>query len=93
MKITIIPARNGATLEVDPQELDSPVTQLVFEYDLEAAEADGLACLLREVVDSLGESGGKRDQARVVVGVEHGSDYECTDAKCKICRDAKEARA
>jgi len=90
MKITITPAQNGATMEMDQQEPECPPTRLVFQYDLDAGEADGLACLLREVVDALGECGSKHDHARVRIGIEHGEDYECRDAECAICRDADE---
>ena len=79
--------KNGATIrvfEIDEQG-QTQVDSWVREFDAE--HLSGLEELLYEVKDELGFIGSKYDQQRIEINVVHGSSYECTDSRCKICRE------
>lgn len=91
MKITIVPARNGATVTVDHEDEDSTPIRDVFAFDSEDEHIglDGLVHMLYQIADELGSQGSKYSKERVEVRLVHGEDYECP-LGCNICKEDKD---
>lgn len=83
--ITISWALNGAIVKfkgLADEGTDEIVSSMVYKF--EDGDLKGLQDLLNDIVDKV-YAGCKYDKERVMVKIEHGSDYECKDKDCKIC--------
>jgi hypothetical protein len=88
MKITILPAANGATVIEDYEEEGVPEKRYVFAFDEEVGLGD-LEIMLWQISETVYGPSGKKSKERISIRVVHGSDYECKDKKCGICRYGK----
>ena len=94
MKAIISRTQNGAWVRFVEPNTEPPELRhrdMSFQFELDANHADkgaaGLVDMLHELLDNMGWHAGKYAKERIVIGLEHGSDYACADNKdCAICQ-------
>ena len=88
MVITIVPATNGATVTVDQEEDGMIPINTVYKFEGDDAELglSGLVSMLYDIVESIGEPGGKYSRERMDIRLQHGHAYECKAKDCVICK-------
>jgi hypothetical protein len=88
-KLTIELVHNGAIIEIkDHVDFhDGNPISLVYEFDEDNKK--GLLALLQQVDEFLIVDESPRDKERADIKLVHGYEYECTDADCEICKEAK----
>jgi len=84
MKIKITTASNGAAVDFDYEEKDTPVEKLVYSFDEDKPEE--IVHMLYDIMEHMGYLPSRYVKKRVVVCVGHGDKYECNDDKC-FCKE------
>ena len=84
--VTVEPVSNGAIVTIRSEGEADQREVFEFESGPGASGLEKAAHMLWAVADAVGLGGSKHDRERLEIKVVHGSNYVCTDKRCKICK-------